>query len=335
MNLRKSLQRYTPEPVSQALYRAALKSFQLGIQVYGGKTHAQVWARNSYRLGNWTAFQSDIDLSVWMAREPKAGEVARLVRTHQRVKKVFPFLGEINLYIATDLKWVELLINAFELERDPQLAKKITTQSPLELRFHAASFLLRMLESDIERVLNEPEGRRPKWDAHFARVTTLVGGKECGIWEGFPERSLLRGIVELIVHLLELPSEERQKFTEQLELYFQSIGRDVPTHLLAPLLADEPYLWAAFPQCFCFRTENRPVLEGALSGLAQAQLSWEFAGMLAQHRLWKRTDRERAVYKTHLGGLMSFYQASIQKKSAYPGLDTAFAEVVGNILRAL
>ena len=192
-----------------------------------------------------------------------------------------------------------------------------------------------MLESDIERVLNEPEGRRAKWDLHFARVTDLVGGRELDIWAGFPERSLLRGILELIVHLLGMPERERQKFIEQVELYFQSMGRKVPVHVFAPLLAEQPYLWAAFPHRFCFKTENRPVLEGVLSELAQAQISWELFGMLSQHRLWQRSDSDRATMKTHLAGLLEFYQTSIQKKSTHPDLDATVADVIGHLQRSL
>jgi hypothetical protein len=339
-----SLLRRVLKPAAQPFYLGALRGFQMGLRLRGVPAGTEVWARNSYRLGNWIPFQSDVDLSLWMPHEPDTQAIQNIRSTHAAVKKLLPVLGEMNLYVADDRKWTELLINRFELDRDPQLSEKILAHGAVGARFEAAAFLLRMLESDIARVLHRPQGRQAKWAVHAARVEEVLkhevtGGDGVRFWGENPDRPLVRGILEAISWILygngEIPPADREGFVDVLERYLRSTDQGEPAHLLVSLLDENPGLWAAFPHRFCFRTEGLPILDGIWRSLAQAQVCWELFGMLTQYRLSIRTAEEKAGLRRHLERLQEFYRVSIQRQEAPSELDQSVSEVTEHLLRSL
>ncbi len=313
--------------VGEMFYGLAFKGLQFGIQVYRGDTHAQVWTRNSYRLGNWVPFVSDIDVSVWMAHPPSSRDLARFKSAYSRMKKLFPVIGNVNLYIATEKHWTEQLINRFELERDPQLAKKLSPRSPIKPEVQAAAFLLRMVEKDIDSILAHPEAMKAKWNAHIRRMAQVIPKAKVDVWKGFPERTLLRGILDSVADLLDLPEGEQKDFAEPMELYFQSLGRKVPLDLLRPLASKNAAYCAGLPHRFCFETESHPALGDSYVSLARAQISWEILRMLTRRRFWKQSEPEKAVIRAHLKSLEEFYSSSIEKNSSLPEFDLVVREI--------
>jgi hypothetical protein len=244
-------------------------------------------------------FVSDIDVSVWMAHPPSSRDLARFKSAYSRMKKLFPVIGNVNLYIATEKHWTEQLINRFELERDPQLAKKLSPRSPIKPEVQAAAFLLRMVEKDIDSILAHPEAMR----------------------------TLLRGILDSVADLLDLPEGEQKDFAEPMELYFQSLGRKVPLDLLRPLASKNAAYCAGLPHRFCFETESHPALGDSYVSLARAQISWEILRMLTRRRFWKQSEPEKAVIRAHLKSLEEFYSSSIEKNSSLPEFDLVVREI--------
>jgi hypothetical protein len=246
----------------------------------------RIWPRNSYVLGTLHPLLSDLDVTVWFDSEPTRAQLEQLARVLKWCRRAFPFLGETNLYVAGEARSQAGLANALELARDPELLGRLKAVGPVatvgKTGAQAAAFVLRMLEGDIAHVLERPEARRAKWESHGSAVAQALGGNPPPLWNGFPERTLLRGIVELAVFALAPATDaDHQGAVASLERYFQCMGRGVPLHTLRI----EPWWWACLPHRFCFGSEPPLPLKGEQAEIFLAQLAWEAWGLLGQRRL--------------------------------------------------
>lgn len=275
-------------------YGMALKGLQASARALSGSP--AIWARNSYVFGTLVPLVSDLDITVWYEREPTRDAIRALAVFLKAAKKAVPFLGEANVYVASEVEELKSLINRFELERDPELGRRLqgAADPAITVRIQSAAFLLRMLEADLKNLLNRPLERQRKWDGHFAKITALTQVPLTPILKGFPGRSAVRGVVEVIAGML-----DEIESTPSLEAYFECVGRGVPWHILKPLSEHNPLWIAAMPHRFLEvapgkGTERR-------NQLTAAQLGWELWGVMSQYRL--ATDERLSLHVEALAGL--------------------------------
>ena len=103
----------------------------------------------------WRPFQSPVDFTVWFAKDPSSRDLNAVRQNYERLQKVFPLTGGLNLYVATEAPLVSGIVNPFELERDPQLKKKFNRER--NSRAGACRDLFfRTLEKELDDVLNSP-----------------------------------------------------------------------------------------------------------------------------------------------------------------------------------
>jgi hypothetical protein len=344
--LGKALQTYTPRTVGDATYSTAIKAFQLAVEVGLHDAHVQIWTRNGYRGTGWVPFHTPVDLSIWFAREPSARDLNTVRSNYRRVRKIFPVLGEMNLYVATEIELFSVLMNPFELERDPQLKKKIELRTDIHPRARAATFLLRLLDEEIKEVLVATERTERRWSEYFLAVGSVFGDDlEFKTWLDTPGETYLRKILKMVLELIIDPAQkESDAILDCLDLYFQSLGRDVPVETLRPLVQSQPYLWAIFPHRFCFESV-KPSLDGMFEGLwaelAWSEISWELSRMLGQSRLFPRVSKPResateealrASMRSHLDSLEEFCQRFLPRQHK---ASAAVATTVGRIRNLL
>jgi hypothetical protein len=316
--LKKTLQIYTPRRLSEATYSAAIKAFQLAIEVSLRDSNAQVWTRNGYKTTGWVPFDQPVDFSVWFAREPSIRDLNSVRNAHRRVKKVFPILGEMNLYVATDIELFSQLMNSFLLERDPHLKRKLQLTNKLNPRAQASAYLFRVLDAEVKDVLEQSDETQRRWGGYFLSVGKVFGTDgEFEDWLNLEEGTFLKKVVAMAVGILGPSLDKKSEILECLELYYQSIGRNVPGDILRPLLQSQPSLWAVFPHRLCYESREPSQLKGLLNGilgeLAIAGMSWELSKILAEVRLLgrgrsieKNEEMKRATIRAHLDSIEEF-----------------------------
>lgn len=321
--------------LAEVTYSTAIKAFQLAVEVAVNDAHAQVWTRGAYPLGEWRPFESLVDFTVWFAKDPSPRDLGAVRQNFERLQKVFPLTGSLNLYVATEADLVSGVVNPFELERDPQLKKKLQPTSEIHARAHAATFLFRTLEKDLNAVLDTPERLQPRWDQQLLQVGEVLDDSVFEEWQSLPGGDLFRHTINLAVRLLDVPKEEQGEIADCLELYYQSVVRDVPVQTLRPLIEREPYLWAVFPHRFCFKMIEPPHLTGTLAELALAEVSWELSDMLRKSRLYPTHEQTRATARSHLDSLQEFYDRFLCSKGVVTPATNQRIETVVKRIRSI
>lgn len=126
----------------------------------------KVWMRNSYVTGNLIYGQSDIDFTIFINDVGHTIDEGIFLKRFSYAKKLFPFLGEVNIYKASQLCLIQPLLNPLEVARDPRLKSQLgVVRAPTESeRF---TYLFRMFLSDLKNLQNNPESRYKKWNYHF------------------------------------------------------------------------------------------------------------------------------------------------------------------------
>ncbi len=158
-----SVDKLLPRKLAAWPYQEALNSIQIQALSSNG---IRAWARNSYRIGNFTFGISDLDLTVLILPEATDQDVRRFGSFLDSQKVLYPFLGEINYYFSETLKEFESSLNLYEKLRDPGLENYLRNgkqHSDIE----KAVFLLRMIYSDKIRFIERPWLRQKKWQEHF------------------------------------------------------------------------------------------------------------------------------------------------------------------------
>lgn len=176
------------EPVSKLLLIKALNSgalswfgrfcYDSAAKIVGllvDKKKAQVWTRNSYQSKQLVYGLSDIDFTLFLFDQDFQIDEGDFLRKFSLLKKIFPFLGEINIYKQSQLALSSPLINHYELERDPLLRLRLPEIKPLSLGTYQAqaeafSYLFRMFMADQKNLTNRPQYRFMKWRRHFQAV---------------------------------------------------------------------------------------------------------------------------------------------------------------------
>lgn len=137
---------------------------------------AQLWLRNSLRLGYWEFAQSDIDLAIWV----KGGAGEALQVWHTLKSKRFALLGgEVQIYSSD---WVHKMLpyaNPWEVARDPDLLRHAKFAPAAGTAHEQLVFLIKMLSSDKELWVNAAS-RQKKWQYHLAQLGIRLEGPVTG-----------------------------------------------------------------------------------------------------------------------------------------------------------
>lgn|GEM_PF-6468490 len=244
-----------PRVVSAAPYDLALRF----ARQIGERNGAEVWCRNSFRIGGWTFGLSDLDLTIYSER-PNARGFSEIRTKFIGLKRWFPWIGEVNFYTRSIASRFLMNANPLELQRDPELLARFgldLRRSPSDAE--SAAFLLRMLESDVLNLSAKAGAgstkrlRKAKWVSHLTA---------CGRKFDLPDDGS-DWIPRILVHASELAS---------IDL----------THLTVSAFQSTSAYWAAFPNRACARTLEVPALPGPFAALFNAQIAWEIWGLLGQ-----------------------------------------------------
>jgi hypothetical protein len=347
--IKKTLQIYTPRRLGEATYTTAVRAFQFAIEVSLRDSHAQVWTRNGYKGTDWVPFNEPVDFSVWFAREPSIRDLNSLRDAYRRVKKVFPILGEMNVYVATEIDLFSQLINPFLLEHDPTLKKKLLVRNKVSPRAQASAYLFRLLDAEVRDVIEANEETERRWGGYFLDVGKVFDSDgEFEDWINREEGTYLKKVIAMAVGILGPASDPKAQadILECLELYYESVGRNVPGDILRPLLQNQPSLWAVFPHRLCYESREPSQLKGLLTGvwaeLAIAGMSWELSRILAGVRLLgrgrsieKNEEVKRATIRAHLDSIEEFMDLFLSPTLAETAHADTMSTTIGRIRKLL
>jgi len=129
-------------------------------------SNAQVWIRNSYYLKSLVVGLSDLDVTVAFKEKPTSLDIERLEKKYALLKKLIPFLGELNVLSWHELDFIKSIFNHYECQRDPYLSS-LVNKTKNDRQFDALSFLLRMFEADLHNLKSQPHYRIKKWKSHL------------------------------------------------------------------------------------------------------------------------------------------------------------------------
>ena len=250
--------------------------------------NSHLWVRNSVSRKTLVFGLSDLDLTLLTDYKFDQKQFNFLCK---KVKKLVPFMGEVNVYQKDHLDFVAKTINTFELERDIVLKKHIQIQTQLA-NVDKVVFLLRMLRSDKDLLKGEHHHRQNKWRDHLQMLNLplpqgLIDSNYIirQISQFFPNQEMV--FKTLGTWLANAPWRD--------DLYHDHFGE--PWKFLNPHL----YLWFEKDELISTNVPNdfeKKVLE--------RQIDWELFGLYTQ-RSW--LDQESI--KHHINRLqksLEFYQ---------------------------
>jgi hypothetical protein len=269
-----------PRPAGRLPYATSFSFLDALLTLAFGPGEARAWARNSYLTESFIPGVSDLDITIWLRRDPGAKAWSKLRTILKGSRAIFPWLSEANVYVAADARELAPLFNPFELARDPELGKKLGPIAPiLSSRVHTAAFLARMLERDAEGLKTRPHARAGKWRIHLSETDCPPPPAEC-----IPLADGLRDhILDCLFELVSSPYSPDRKLERAS---FQSA---VVAHLDRAALGEEPdyrqgsspWLYALFTHRYC-GTDPVPELPLRLAETALANLAWECWGLYSQ-----------------------------------------------------
>ncbi len=250
--------------------------FKVGLRI-------DVWNRNSTRCGSFIFGVSDLDLTLVHDGNCSPDFIRHILSIS---KKIFPFLGETNIFERHHLKYILSKMNSFELMRDPELYQHFSEQK----MFSSAEkfvFIVRMLFSDADSLRNDPKLRQRKWLAHFKLIGLEIKGQSIDF--------------EFVIKTLKELSFQSARIEESLEKWSQlrlENGFDIYHAHLGEgfgIMAPHCKLWFHKEEDTSY-LKNLPPLE---KEILLAQIDWEICGIYAQKMyLPKKQNKE------HLGRLL-------------------------------
>lgn len=160
-----SIDSILPRSIASIPYQEAFNSCAIALS----DSEVELWHRNSFKLGNYTFGTSDLDLTLLFHHWPTPVKLKKTLEILANQKRIFPFIGETNIYIDDEVGEFLSCFNYFERLRDPIfcdhfLSDKKSSQS------EKTAFVLRMLFSDRVKLTFHPELRQRKWQFHFSAL---------------------------------------------------------------------------------------------------------------------------------------------------------------------
>jgi hypothetical protein len=267
---------WVPGSVGRLPYLAALASLRTALRAtWSGPI--EIWSRNSLLTQSFTPGVSDLDLTVWLRHTPSRNDMACLRRVLTRARSVFPWIGEANVYVSSEIRALASLFNPLELARDPELRQRLGSASrTLPIEAEQTAFLARMLERDVEGLRLRSPTREAKWALHF-EATGI--SKEALSGSG----PLLNRILNTLFLRLDDgepgQDERRRQYLAAMTDYLDGIA-------LGPSKIDyglghRPWTYALFANRLC-GAEPPPALSPRLAAVAASQVAWEVCGLYSQ-----------------------------------------------------
>lgn len=256
--------------------------YLLSLEALSSFKDIQFWSRNSIFEGNFVFGVSDLDVTAMSEIPLDSKQMNEFYKKYLSVKKVYPWIGEINLYARTDLPTLKDIINPLEANRDKILIQELGgIKDPTTAE--KCAFILRMLYSDRKKLKANPELRQKKWQGHFRHL---------GInHQGFITVNVIKNILvalgdEKIAPVIDVFFDENY---DEMLIYHQTT----------------PEAWAyCYPHLYLLSQKMPPQTENSfLKEVAIAQLNWDIVGIYTQ-KYWLNIEQ----YKVHVQGLLKFYQ---------------------------
>lgn len=303
--LRQTLARLTPVWVGKAIYFSIFYFLKIAVPFHlflFGKIRvtrafkiATIWPRNSLLTHTFRPFLSDLDLTILFSDDSTPQEIDAVISAMHDYKKILKVFSEFNTYTLHDCQSSIDCCNRVELSRDPRLSRFMTghARAGAPNQFEKAAYLLRALESNIERLINAPEDQMSKWHYHF---------QLCG-WVAPNELNYGTILAYILEQIYDGPAP-KAVFLSAVRFLNERYNR-VAHHLLSVNAA----VVALFPHNFCIFDVKNFEIEAPLQNVQEAQLRFETWGLMSQWRQyrWQGPDRVDS-FKQHAKNLRSSYE---------------------------
>lgn len=300
-----SVGKFIPRGCQRAIYK--LPIFLLNKKLVSKKSRA--WCKNSVALDDFIFGTSDLDISILMDDENAYQSVKGLLSYLEFLKGLFPFVGEISIYLKPDLLWLKPLINPFELRRDPELLKYLSLDgSQKELGISEKRvFAIHWLMSDHKKMNQNFSHRKPK----VKRFSGLIG------WHKLAECSDYQEFIDVFLKYLFKDKEEGQRFIDLWQRLSEFLNNKDHQGLLAFyqeykerefFMTYFPTIWLGISVELGLISEELLLIEKAAKEdkeVLEGMLSWEAWGLYTQHLF----HMESVDLTIHLGHLKKVAEA--------------------------
>jgi hypothetical protein len=276
-----------------------------------------LWIRNSLKSKNICFGISDIDLSLYVP-EKSLSEIKNIVQKYRFIKKVFPIIGELNIYKETNVKLQSSLSNAYEMSRDPQMSGHKEFSSNRKTNSSKTVFLMKMLCSDLYGLQNYPYARRRKWLSHARHCNFEINQ------DVFNFEELLKNI------LSNLDLNEQQREIAERVLLSKKNGEDLNSVFLE--IEDKKTLIALFTiEWVGASSANDKFYEELMwleflneneKDILRENLKWEIFGIYGQYNQITELD----ILKKHLENLKDI-TSLVEEKYLYDAIDDLCNEI--------
>lgn len=271
-----TLDRLLPRSLAGMPYEYALESIRESIF---HELDADCWCRNSYNSGNFVFGLSDLDITIYFSRTKlERSEVRRLKSLLETKKRIFPFLGEANIYLESIAEEFSSSFNYFERQRDPFLNSILTPADSTTRHLDKIVFLLRMLHSDRVKLRVAPQLRVKKWNKHFSDIFDIREGERIIDFDEVVQKimSLLPGDGTSFPFVLDALNLLKDPGYDDVKIYHRH------TPEFWKFLFPNRYLW--FEREDAYNGFDAFISSG-LAPITLRQIDWEVWGLMSQYPL--------------------------------------------------
>jgi hypothetical protein len=269
----------TPRSFGKLPYDAALATLRIAVKMELKNDAPEIWPRHSYLSTSFIPFVSDLDLTFWFAKKPDPYIFHRCLRLFLKTKRLFPFLGEVNSYVASEAPNLFDLANLYEMRRDPSLWARLGFSDRTPDTNEKIVFWLRCMDSDSNSLTGIPHLRMKKWK-HYSDLAQIPLSLPLSF------ESVLKDGVSSLTQFSE---SERQVMFQNLAAHFSrnpSDHEDVPTTYCRDR-------WTFFPHRYCLGTTPLPILDDRRVRIAYRQMAWEVWALWSQFRFMIEGEFEK------------------------------------------
>lgn len=234
------------------------------------KRHSEVvdiWFRNSLKLGYWAFGKSDIDVTI-MVKRGTPELFLRLIKTHDRIKALFPVMGEIVFFDESRDRALLSLMNPLELKRDPTLMDKYQFSKEAQIADKAV-FLHKFLMANWSKRALPQRAEKIQYTIN----------------EVLPHREALDSLEQIPAVLAALLGEEK-KFIEEYRYYLDYYGI---AHKECP---ESDTVYCLFYNKICYLPLNRK-LSTLNKDIMERTIAWELWGCFSN----QATDNPEQIKK--------------------------------------
>lgn len=243
--------------------------------------------RHSVRLNSFVFGKSDLDLTA-VFEIINLEEISKLRNKINRLKKIIPFIGELNIYSLENSIFLKIA-NSYEISRDPDTLKLFGIDKEFK-DSEKIVYLLRDFFSDRENLRSNYQVRQRKWHFHFNHINCPVKNSEL-VTESFIFNFLSESLGEYDPNGLR-EWKKALDFFKKNELinndFYWSNDRPIFISILFPHMS----MWGEAKNVVTIESLNH-----FQKSILKAQLSWEIWGISSQLRLESLHDQ---ILKEHL-----------------------------------